>query len=145
MDERPVTKYAIYDMSSDIGGITITRYPQAGEPNPIVRVGVIAPTGGETKWMDTGSDTNVYLARVNWLPNSKQLSIQRLNRAQTRLDLLLCDPATGASKSILTEEYPYWINVSDDLYFFSDSQRFLWSSEREDFRLIYLYDISGNS
>ena len=143
MDERPVTKYAIYDMSSDVGGITITRYPQAGEPNPIVRVGVIPVGGGETKWMDTGADTNVYLARVNWLPNAKQISIERLNRAQTRLDLLLCDAATGASKSILTEEDPYWINVSDDLYFFSDSQRFLWSSERNDFRLIYLYDISG--
>ena len=143
MDERPVTKYAIYDMSSDVGGITITRYPQAGEPNPIVRVGVIPVGGGETQWMDTGADANVYLARVNWLPDAKQISIERLNRAQTRLDLLLCDAATGASKSILTEEDPYWINVSDDLYFFSDSQRFLWSSERNDFRLIYLYDISG--
>jgi dipeptidyl-peptidase 4 len=143
MDERPVTKYAIYDMSSDVGGITITRYPQAGEPNPIVRVGVIPVGGGETKWMDTGTDTNVYLARVNWLPNAKQISIERLNRAQTRLDLLLCDAATGASKSILTEEDPYWINVSDDLYFFSDGQRFLWSSERSDSRLIYLYDIGG--
>ncbi len=143
MDERPVTKYAIYDMSSDIGAIETTRYPQAGEPNPIVRLGVIPISGGETQWMDTGADTNVYLARVNWLPNSKQISIQRLNRAQTRLDLLLCDAASGASKSILTEEDPYWVNVSDDLYFFSDSQRFLWSSERNDFRLIYLYDISG--
>ncbi|MGB9336038.1 MAG: S9 family peptidase [Candidatus Acidiferrales bacterium] len=143
MDERPVRKYAIYDMSSDVGGITITRYPQAGEPNPIVRVGVIPVGGGETKWMDTGADTNVYLARVNWLPDAKQISIERLNRAQTRLDLLLCDATTGASKSVLTEEDPYWINVSDDLYFFSDSQRFLWSSERNDYRLIYLYDISG--
>ena len=143
MDERPVTKYAIYDMSSDIGAIKTTRYPQAGEPNPIVRLGVIPAGGGETQWMDTGADSNVYLARVNWLPNAKQISIERLNRAQTRLDLLLCDASTGASKPILTEEDPYWINVSDDLYFFSDSQRFLWSSERNDFRLIYLYDING--
>jgi dipeptidyl-peptidase-4 len=143
MDERPVTKYAIYDMSSDMGSIEFTRFPQAGEPNPIVRVGVIPVSGGETQWMDTGADSNVYLARVNWLPNAKQISIERLNRAQTRLDLLLCDAATGASKSILTEEDPYWINISDDLYFFSDSQRFLWSSERNDYRLIYLYDISG--
>ena len=36
MDERPVTKYPIYDMSSDVGAIKITRYPQAGEANPIV-------------------------------------------------------------------------------------------------------------
>jgi dipeptidyl-peptidase 4 len=143
MDERPVTKYAIYDMSSDVGAIELMRYPQAGEANPIVRVGVIPPGGGETKWMDTGADTNVYLARVNWLPNAKQIAIQRLNREQKQLDMLLCDAATGASQTILTEQDPYWINVADDLYFFSDSQRFLWTSERSDFRLIYLYDISG--
>jgi dipeptidyl-peptidase 4 len=143
MDERPVTKYPIYDMSSEVGAVEITRYPQAGEPNPIVRVGVIPVGGGETKWMDTGADTNVYIARVNWLPNSKGIAIERLNRAQTHLDLLLCDPASGSSKTILAEDDPYWINVADDLYFFSDSQQFLWTSERQNYRLIYLYDISG--
>ena len=96
---------------------------------------MIPVSGGETKWMDTGADTNVYLARVNWLPDSTQISIERLNRAQTRLDFLLCDSATGASKPILAEEDPYWINVADDLYFFSDGQRFLWSSERDSFAL----------
>src|SRR5208282_4358393 len=45
MDERPVTKYAIYDMSGGAGAVEMMRFPQAGEPNPIVRVGVIAATG----------------------------------------------------------------------------------------------------
>ena len=65
MDERPVTRYPIMDMSSPTGGTEYTRYPQAGEANPIVRVGVVPVTGGETKWMDTGANTDVYLARVN--------------------------------------------------------------------------------
>src|SRR5580704_19038463 len=41
MDERPVTRYSIADMSSPTGGSEFTRYPQAGEANPIVRVGVV--------------------------------------------------------------------------------------------------------
>ncbi len=130
MDERPVTRYPIMDMSSPTGGTEYTRYPQAGEANPIVRVGVVPVTGGETKWMDTGTNTDVYLARVNWLPDSKRVAIQRLNRGQNQLDLLFCDAATGASTTALTETDKYWINISDDLYFFSDSKRFLWSSER---------------
>jgi dipeptidyl-peptidase-4 len=143
MDERLVTRYPIMDMSSPLGSTEYTRYPQAGEPNPIVRVGVVPVTGGETKWMDTGMNTDVYLARVDWLHDSRRVAIQRLNRAQNQLDLLFCDTASGAAQNILTEKDKYWINVSDDLYFFSDNKRFLWSSERTGFRHLFLYDISG--
>jgi dipeptidyl-peptidase-4 len=143
MDERPVTRYPIMDMSSPLGSTEYTRYPQAGEPNPVVRVGVVAVTGGETQWMDTGTNTDVYLARVNWLHDSQRVAIQRLNRAQNQLDLLFCDAASGASQNILTEKDKYWINISDDLYFFADNKRFLWSSERTAFRHFYLYDLSG--
>jgi dipeptidyl-peptidase 4 len=147
MDERSVTRYPIMDMSSPLGAVVYTRYPQAGEANPIVRVGVVsvadpASTGAPT-WMDTGANTDVYLARVEWLADSERVAIERLNRAQNRLDLLFCDAASGASKAILTETDKYWINVADDLYFFSDDKRFLWSSERTGFRHYYLYDLSG--
>ena len=146
MDERPVTRYPIMDMSSPVGALEYTRFPQAGEPNPIVRVGVARVADGQasqTKWMDTGADTDVYLARVVWLHDSGRVAIERLNRAQNRLDLLFCDAATGASQTILTDTDKYWINISDDLYFFSDNKRFLWSSERSGFRHYYLYDLSG--
>jgi dipeptidyl-peptidase-4 len=143
MDERPVTRYPIMDMSSPLGGTTYTRYPQAGEANPIVRVGIVVVSGGETKWMDTGAATDIYLPRVNWLQDSRSVAIQRLNRAQNQLDLLFCDASTGASATIVTETDKYWINISDDLYFFSDNKRFLWSSERSGFRHYYLYDLSG--
>jgi dipeptidyl-peptidase 4 len=149
MDERPVTRYPIMDMSSPTGGTEYTRYPQAGEANPIVRVGVVDVLGGsgnaspETRWMDTGANTDVYLARVDWLPDSRRIAIQRLNRGQNQLDLLFCDAASGASKTTLTETDKYWLNISDDLYFFSDNKRFLWSSERTGYCQFYIYDDSG--
>lgn len=149
MDERPVTRYPIMDMSSPIGAMEYTRYPQAGEPNPIVRVGVVAvSTGGsggapETRWMDTGSDPNVYIPRVAWLRDSERVAIERLNRGQNRLDLLFCDATSGTSRVVLTDTDQYWINIGDDLYFFADDKRFLWSSERSGFRHYYIYDFSG--
>lgn len=143
MDERRVTRYPIMDMSSPVGAIEYTRFPQAGEANPIVRVGVVGVNGGDTKWMDAGAETDVYIPRVVWLRDSRRVAIERLNRAQNRLDLLFCDAATGASQIILTDTDKYWINVADDLYFFSDNQRFLWSSERTGFRHYYLYDLAG--
>ena len=147
MDERPVTRYPIMDMSSPVGAMEYTRYPQAGEANPIVRVGVVSVSGAaataETKWMDTGTNTDMYLPRVDWLRDSSRVAVQRLNRAQNRVDLLFCDAATGASQTVLTETDKYWVNLSFDLYFFSDNKRFLWSSERTGFRHYYLYDLSG--
>jgi dipeptidyl-peptidase-4 len=143
MDERPVTRYPITDMSSPAGEIEYTRFPLAGGANPIVRVGVVSIGGGETKWMDTGADTDIYLARVAWLNDSSRVAIERLNRAQNRLDLLFCDALKGTSQPILSETDKYWVNLADDLYFFSDNKRFLWSSERTGFRHFYVYDING--
>jgi dipeptidyl-peptidase 4 len=143
MDERPVPRYPLVDMSSPAGETEFEGFPLAGGANPIVRVGVVSVDGGETKWMDTGTNTDVYLARVEWLRDSRRVAIERLNRAQNKLDLLFCDAGTGASETILTETDKYWINVADDLYFFADNKRFLWSSERTGYRHYYLYDLSG--
>jgi dipeptidyl-peptidase-4 len=144
MDERPVTRYPILDMSSPLGATVYTRFPQAGEANPIVRVGVVSASGGETKWMNSGANTDVYIPRVSWLADSRRVAIERLNRGQNQLDLLFADASTGASQTILTDTDKYWINIADDLHFFKDNQRFLWSSERSGFRHYYLYDLSGH-
>jgi len=143
MDERPVTKYPLVNYLSYTGETQTMRYPKAGGANPIVRVGVVPVAGGSTRWMDTGGDRNVYLARVDWLRDSKRLAIQRLNRAQNKLELLFANAADGHAQTVLTEQDKYWINVHDDLYFFADGRRFLWSSERDAYRHLYLYDLSG--
>src|SRR5271168_351749 len=93
--------------------------------------------------MDTGSDTNIYIPRVGWMPDSGSVSIERLNRAQDTLELLVADAKTGASQVILRDTDKYWINVSDDLKFLRDGKRFIWSSERTGYRHLYLYDLAG--
>jgi dipeptidyl-peptidase 4 len=143
MDERKVSQYPLVDFSSPTGDTDMERYPVAGGANPTVRVFVVSLNGGEHRMMDTGAETDIYIPRVNWLTDSKQLAIQRLNRAQTKLDLLIADTATGKTRTVLTENDPNWINVSDDLYFLKDGKRFLWSSERSGYRHLYLFEITG--
>jgi dipeptidyl-peptidase-4 len=144
MDERKVTQYPLVDFSSPSGEAEVERYPVAGGANPIVRVLVASVGGGESRAMDIGAETNIYIPRVNWLTDSKHLAIQRLNRAQTQLELLIADTGTGKSHAALSESDPYRINVSDDLYFLKDSKRFLWSSERSGYRHLYMYGLDGN-
>ena len=143
MDERKVSQYPLVDFSSPTGDADMERFPVAGGANPTVRVFVVSLNGGEHRMMDTGAETDIYIPRVNWLTDSKQLAIQRLNRAQTKLDLLIADTAIGKTRTVLTENDPNWINVSDDLYFLKDGKRFLWSSERSGYRHLYLFEITG--
>jgi dipeptidyl-peptidase-4 len=143
MDESKVAKYPLVDFSSPVGEAEEERYPPAGGANPLVRVFVAPVGGGEAHAMDTGENTDIYIARVNWLTDSKHIAIQRLNRPQTVLDLLVCDAATGAARTALNETDQYWINVSNDLHFLKDGKRFLWSSERSGYRHLYLSDLEG--
>ncbi len=119
------------------------RYPQAGTPNAEVRLGVVSPEGGETKWMDLGGTAQTLLARVAWLPDSSQIAVERFNRVQDRLDLLMCDPQSGAVHPILHEESKTWINYGDNLFFLKSRPEFIWTSEQSGFRQIYRYSDKG--
>ena len=143
MDEANVTQFSLLNFESYTGEAESQRYPVAGGPNPVVRVVVESLGGGEPHLLDAGSDTNMYIARVHWLPDSRHLAMQRLNRDQNQLDLLVADTSSGQSRTLLTEKDPYWINVNDDLHFLKDGKRLLWSSERTGYRHIYLYRLDG--
>ena len=142
MDERKVSQFSLVDSKSYTGEATQQRYPVGGGANPIVHVYVAPISGGEPRLLDTGVNTDIYIPRVNWLPDSKRIAVQRLNREQNVLEILLADPSTGSSSVLHTEKDAYWINLSDILYFFKDGKRFLWSSERTGYRHLYLYDLN---
>jgi dipeptidyl-peptidase-4 len=143
MNESKVAKYPLVDFSSFEGEADEERYPPAGGSNPVVHVYVAGANGGKAALMDTGAETNQYVPRVAWLQDSKRVAIERLNRPQTQLELLVANAETGKSSVVLTEKDAYWINVSDDLYFLKDGKRFLWSSERSGYRHLYLYGLDG--
>jgi len=143
LDEYAVQKYPLVNELPDVASVSEEQFPAAGSPNPVARVGVVDRQGGDVRWMDTGSDPSVLLARVAWLADSRRVAIERLNRVQNHLELLFAEASDGKCQTVLTEQDKYWINLNDDLHFFSDGRRFLWASERSGFRHLYLYDISG--
>jgi dipeptidyl-peptidase-4 len=118
------------------------RYPQAGTANADVHVGVVPATGGATRWMDLGETRGFLIPRVHWTPDSTRLAIERMNRVQNHLDLLLADATFGTSRTILSEADPYWIN-HNDLFHFVGKDEFLWGSERDGHQHLYLYSLEG--
>jgi dipeptidyl-peptidase-4 len=143
MNEDKVTQFPLVNFESYTGEADLQRYPVAGGANPVVRVFVQSLKGGNPRLMDTGTNSDIYIPRVNWLPDSRRVAIQRLNRDQNLLDLLFFDVTSGKCSTLLTEKDPYWININDDLRFLKDNKRFLWASERTGYRHLYLYDLDG--
>ncbi len=139
-DEQPVGIVPITDDSMPYPGLEEQWYPKAGTANPVVRLGVVGVDGGEPLWIDTG-DHDHYLPRAGWTPGGEMWA-QRLDREQEVHDLIAADPSNGATRTLLTDRDPAWINITDDLRFLGDG-RFLWTSERDGWRHLYLYAADG--
>jgi len=143
VDETPVKETQRFEIAADNVATFAQRYPAAGGPNVLVRLGILDVRTGAVVNVDLGSDPDIYLARVDWLPDGKTIAVQRESRDQHRLDLLFADVATGTSRVILTETSPVWIELNDELTFLKHSRQFIWASARDGFEHLYLYDDEG--
>jgi len=101
MDESAVPEYPITDWLPTHAKVEMQRYPQPGDANPSVRVGVVNVDGGKTVWMQTpiraGQD---YIPRFGWV-DAKTLWIETLTRDQKHRDLYFADAATGQAHAVL--------------------------------------------
>lgn len=118
------------------------KYPKAGESNATVSIHVFDLDSQSSKKIDIG-DSFEYVPRIKWTKDPSILSIQRMNRHQNRLDLLLGDVELGSSKLILTEERDTYVDITDDLTFLKNGNQFIWSSDQNGFNHLYLYSLSG--
>ncbi|MDZ7790455.1 MAG: S9 family peptidase [Xanthomonadales bacterium] len=143
IDESPVEVTRRYEVQAETIEMVEQRYPYAGTDNVTYRLGVVDIESGEIEWMDLGSETDFYIPRVKWLPNADQLSFQRQSRDQRTLELVIANIEDGETRTLLTETSETWINLHDDLHFLTEMPAFVWSSERDGFRHLYLYDYEG--
>ncbi|MEY4279111.1 MAG: hypothetical protein RL377_1115, partial [Bacteroidota bacterium] len=131
-------------------------YPIAGEKPSLVKIGVVDLATAKTKWMETPDDAvlGTYMPRMEWVPNSKQLIIQHLNRKQNTSQLLIADIATTKSKTIYTEQEKTWIDIMpswDQRYanggwdWLEDGKHFLWANESDGWRHFYIQSIDGSA
>lgn len=114
------------------------RYPRAGTANVAAELWLMKPDGTGAVRADLGTDPDVYLARVAWLPDASGVIVQRETRDQKRLDVIRIDARTGAATPLFSETSKTWINLSNDLRALDDGS-LLWSSERDGYRHLYLW------
>ena len=107
-------------------------YPRAGTPNAIMRLGIVARAGGQTRWVEWDREKYPYLARVVWKEAAGPLCILVQNRLQQEELLLAVDPRTGATRELLREKDGAWLNLDHKPMpiWLKDGRQFLWTTER---------------
>src|SRR2546428_4080611 len=137
--------YLINDTDSLYPKIITIQYPVAGQTNSAGRVGVVSAAGGITRWLQVpGDPRNNYIARMNWAGNSHEIILLQLNRRQNLLNVSLGSARTGEVKTILNEKDNAWVDIDfDDIAWLSDGKRFLWLSERDGWRHVYVATRAG--
>jgi len=116
MIEENVPEYPIVDWIPVHASVEKQRYPQPGDQNPDVRVGVVSAKGGKTLWVHIpivqGQD---YIPRFGWV-DRKTLWVETLTRDQKHRTIYFADPGTGTAHSVLDISDEKFLDDDYDVY-----------------------------
>ncbi|MFN2576861.1 MAG: DPP IV N-terminal domain-containing protein [Pyrinomonadaceae bacterium] len=145
LDERQVPKFPVIDHIPIDQIMELTSYPKAGDPNPIVKLGVVNAAGGDVHWVDNYKykPEDLLIVRVGWFPDSKNVWYEAQNREQTFLDLNSANPDDGKSTNLFREKTNTWVEAIDEGLRWLKDGSFLWLSDRSGWRRIYHCSADG--
>lgn len=149
MDESMVEDYPLVNTGTPIATVETMKYPMAGRTSHQVKVGIFeveesAGSGNSVfHYIQTDPADGEFLTNVTFSPDEKYLYITHLNRAQNHSKLIRYDVKTGKKLKVLIEEQDdRYVEPTDRMIFLKDG-RFLWFSETDGWRHLYLYNPDG--
>ncbi len=142
-DQSPIKTFSWIEYDDLDVHVKTVPYPKAGDPNSIVTIGVYHLDSGKTTWMNLGPETDQYIPRIRWTKHAHILMIERMNRLQNTLDVLLANTESGDSRVLYTETDPAWISITDNVFFLNDKTHMIRTSEASGFNHIWEYDLDS--
>ena len=147
MDDNNVPLFPIYGETGQHGYSENTRYPKSGDANPTVRIGIISPDGGSVNWADFNEKDDQYFGLPYWMPDSKNVLVQWMNRGQDNLKIFAVDPSTGNKKEIYDEIQKTWVDLDDQgsrISFLNGNKGFIMKSDKDGWDQLYLHNPDGS-
>ena len=142
VDESPVDNIVRSEIYADSISTIEQKYPKAGTNNVYIELAVANLNSGKVRWVDLGENKDIYLARANWM-NASTLTYQTQSRDQQILNLNAVNIDSSEQTVLLQETSNTWVNLNFDLRFLADNKHFVWASERDGFKHLYLYRNNG--
>jgi len=117
------------------------KYPKAGEPNAKVSLHLYDVEKQVKAAVDLADA--YYIPRIKWMNNPDHLSVHTMNRHQNELKLHNINAKNASTSILLEEKDEAYVDIHDNLTFLADDS-FIWTSEKDGYNHIYLYDQDGN-
>jgi dipeptidyl-peptidase-4 len=137
-DESKVPQYPITDWITTHPTVDSQRYPQPGDPDPSVRVGIVSAKGGATKFIEIPSSAgNDSIPRFGWV-DSETVYIEVLTRDNTHENLYFADAKTGRSRLVYSNTDAKYLPEDYDIDLLPHG-RILARSWRDGHTHLYLY------
>ena len=154
IDASTIKNYLMLNTTDSVYPYVVpVEYPVAGEDPSSCKVGVVNVTDGNTCWLKVPGDAiQHYIPRMEWCPNSKQIILQQLNRAQTESKLFVCDALSGTARLIHEEHDDAWIDTKSNWDhgewpgwdWLSNGKSFIWESEKDGWEHLYEIGLDGS-
>lgn len=112
---------------------------------------LLSVAGAAPVEIQLGDTRDTYPIHAAWLPDSSAVVVFTMSRDCRRVDVLLADARTGATRPLFTEQGETFIRIHHDIYYgrklgltlTPDGRHLLWLSERDGHKHIYKLDIDG--
>ena len=144
-DETMVTDYPIININERPAKVKMIKYPMAGMTSHEVTLGVYNMATGKSVFLKTGEPKDHYLTCITWDPSEKFIYVATLNRDQNHMWLNKYNSQTGEFvKTLFEETDEKYVEPDHTLVFLKESpDKFIWFSERDGYRHVYLYNTEG--
>lgn len=144
-DETNVTTYPLVDQTTYPATLNEIKYPMAGQGSELAKIGVFNMITKELIYLKIDTSDERYLTNLSWSPDEKFILVAEVNRAQDYFSFSAYSSKTGKIvKTLFTEANKRWVEPENDAVFLpNDEKKFLWLSERDGFKNLYLYSIKG--
>jgi len=144
-DETMVSDYPLVNVNTRVAELDDIKYPMAGMASHEVTLAIYDIGSGKTKFIKTGEPVDQYLTCVSWSPDEKYVYIAVLNREQNHMKMNKYDIRSGSLvKTLFEEKSEKYVEPEDQLAFLNqDPGQFIWISERDGYRHLYLYNSEG--
>ena len=140
-DETQVPQFSMDVYGADLYPFQYEfKYPKAGEKNAEVTLHIYDVASNQVSNVDLGEA--YYIPRIKWMNDSSALSVQTINRHQNHLILHKINAKDMSVKTLLEETDEAYVDIHDNLTFLANDS-FIWTSEKDGFNHLYLYDKNG--
>jgi dipeptidyl-peptidase-4 len=141
-DETNVKEYQFTQFDNFYNKQYTYKYPKAGEENSKVEIHIYDISNNTTVKAQF-EQGDIYIPRIKWTKDDRSLVVFWMNRHQDNLKLLLTNATTGISNVLYQEKNKYFVEINDDWWWLKDGKHFMFTSEMNGFRHLYMYSLDG--